>query len=149
MHLAELLLGLDLDTVKSILDGVTLGTVHWAEVHDSAIVEGGHHLEQEICVTAGHALVQMHVTDWAEAQREDPMLSTVLDWLKAQKKTDLKALLAEHTSSEEGRLFLQNWLNFMIHHGALYLHSTPKGETEDLLFVVPWDHCVTTLNGCH
>ena len=39
---------------------------------------------------------------------------------------------------------------FMIHQGALYLHSTPKGETEDLLlFVVPRAHCVTTLNGCH
>ena len=28
------------------------------------------------------------------------MLSAVLDWLKAQKKRNLKALLAEHTSSE-------------------------------------------------
>ena len=42
------------------------------------------------------------------SQKEDPMLSTVFDWLKAQ-KTDLKALLAEHTSSEEGRLILHNW----------------------------------------
>ena len=46
----------------------------------------------------------MHVTDWAEAQKEDLMLSTVLDRLKAQKKTDLKALLAEHASSEEAGL---------------------------------------------
>ena len=53
-------------------------------------------------VTTGCVLVQMHVTDWAEAQREDPTLSAVLDWLKAQKKTDLKALLVEHTSSKEG-----------------------------------------------
>ena len=52
----------------------------------------------------GHALVQIHFPDWAEAQKEDPMLTTVLDWLKAQKKTDLKALLAEHAPSEEGQL---------------------------------------------
>ena len=78
------------------------------------------------------------------------MLSTVLDWLKAQKKTDLKALLAEHTSSKEGQLILWNWQTFTIHQGALYLCSTPKGETEDLLlFIVPKTHCVTTLNGCH
>ena len=44
----------------------------------------------------------MHMTDWAEAQREDPILSTVLDWMEAQKKTDLKTLLGEHASSEEG-----------------------------------------------
>ena len=62
-----------------------MGSVHWAEVHDPAIVEGDHHLEQGVCVAADHMLVQMHVTDWTEAQREDPMLSTILDWLKAQK----------------------------------------------------------------
>ena len=49
---------LDLDTVRSILDGVTSGTVHWAEVHDPAIVEGDHHLEHEIHVATGCALVQ-------------------------------------------------------------------------------------------
>ena len=38
----------------------------------------------------------------------------------------------------------------MIHQGALYLHSMPKGNTEDLLlFVVPKAHQVATLNGCH
>ena len=85
---------LDLDTVRSILNGVTMGSVHQAEVHDPTIVEGDHCFEQEVCVAAGCALVQMHVTDWTEAQREDPMFSAVLDWLKAQKKTDLKALQA-------------------------------------------------------
>ena len=78
------------------------------------------------------------------------MLSAVLSWLKAQKFTDLKALLAEHTSSEEGRLILQKWQNFTIHQEALHLCSTPIGETEDLLlFVVPRAHCIATLNGCH
>ena len=141
---------LDLDTVRSMPDRVTLGTAHWAKVHSPAVVEGDHCLEKEICVAIRHTLVQIHVTDWAETQKEDPMLSAVLDWLKAQKKTDLKALLTEHTSNEEGRLILQNWQNFTIHQGALYLHSTPKGETKGLLlFVVPRAHCVTALNGCH
>ena len=44
----------------------------------------------------------MHVTDWAEAQREDPVLSAVLNQLEAHKKTELKTLLAEHASGEEG-----------------------------------------------
>ena len=56
---------------------------HHAKVHDPAVVEGNQHLEQEVCVTTGHPLVEMHVTDWAKAQREDPVLSAVLDWLKA------------------------------------------------------------------
>ena len=58
--------------VRSIRDGVTSGTVHLAKVHDPTIVEGDQHLEQEVCVATGHALVQMHVTHWAEAQKEEP-----------------------------------------------------------------------------
>ena len=65
--------------VRSILDGVVLGAAHWAKVHDPTIVEGDLSLEKEVPVATGHMLVQMHVTDWAEAQREDPMLSAVLD----------------------------------------------------------------------
>ena len=137
------------ETMKSILDGVALGMAHQAKVHDLAMVEGDLHLEQEVCVATGPLLVEMHVTDWAGAQREDPTLSAVLDWLKAQ-KTDLKVLLAEHASSEEGILILCNRQNFAIHQGPLYLCSIPKGKTKDLmLFVVPKAHCVATLNGCH
>ena len=80
--------------------------VHHAKVHNLAVVEGNQCLEQKVHVATGHPLVEMHVTNWAKAQREDPMLSAVLDWLKAQKQTDLKVLLAEHASSEEGKLIL-------------------------------------------
>ena len=71
-------------------------------------------------------------------------------WLKAQKQTNLKMLLEEHASSKEGKLILQNQQNFLIHQEALYLHSMPKGEIEDLLlFMVPKAHHVAVLNGCH
>ena len=80
----------------------------------------------------------MHVTNWAKAQREDPVLNTVLNWLEAQKKTDLKTLLGEHASSEEGQLVWQNHQNFTTLQKALYLCPMPKGENEDLLlFMVP------------
>ena len=138
------------DTVRSILDGITLGATHRAESHDPTIVEGDHGLEKELHVTAGQVLVQMHVTDLAEAQREDLVLTMVLAWLEAKKKTDLKTLLGEHASSEEGQLILQNHQNFMIHQKALYLCSMPKGESEDpLLFIVPRAHQAAALNGCH
>ena len=83
----------------------------------------------------------MHLTDWAKPQREDPVLNAVINWLEAQKKTDLKTLLGEHASSKEGQLVWRNHQNFMIHQKALYLHSMPKGEDEDLLlFMVPKAH---------
>ena len=61
-----------------ILNRITLGAAQWVEIHDLTMVEGDHNLEQEVCVTAGCVLVQMHMTDWPEAQREDPVLSAVL-----------------------------------------------------------------------
>ena len=65
---------------------------HHAKVRDPAMVEGDQCLKQEVCITRGFPLVEIHVTDWAKAQREGPMLGAVLDWLKAQKQTDLKVL---------------------------------------------------------
>ena len=136
--------------MKLILNRVAIGVAHRAEIHDPTMIESDHHIEQEVHVTAGCTPIQMHVMYWAEAQREDPMLRAVLDWLKAQKRTDMKALLVEQASSKEGQMILRNRQNFVVHWGALYLHSMPKGETENvLLFVVLKAHCIAALNGCH
>ena len=80
----------------------TLGATQRAEGDDPAVVEGEHEIEKEVCVTAGQVLVEMHVSNWAAAQREDPELGAVLHWLEAKKKTDLRTLLGKHASSEEG-----------------------------------------------
>ena len=65
------------------------------------MVKGDHNIEKEVHVATGQVLVEMHVTDCATAQREDPVLDAVLHWLEAKKKTDLRTLLGEHASSEE------------------------------------------------
>ena len=141
---------LGLEAMWSILDGVTLGAVQRAEGDDPAMVEGDHNIEKEVCVVTGQVLVEMHVTDWAAAQREDPVLDAVLHWLEAKKKTDLRTLLGEHASSEEGQIVWRKHQIFTVLQDALYLHSTPKGENEDLLlFIVLMAHWTAALNGCH
>ena len=138
------------ETGQSILDGVTLGATQRAEGDDPAVVEGDHDIEKEVCVAAGWVLVEMHVTNWATGQREDPELDAVLHWLEAKKKINLRTLLGEHASSEEGWILWRNCQNFMVLQDALYLCSMPKGENEDLLlFLVPKAHLTATLNGCH
>ena len=95
-------------------------------------------MEQEVHVAARQILVEMHVTDWARAQKEDPELDAVLQWLSSKKKADLKTLLGECVKSKEGQMVWRNCQNFMSLQGTLYLCSTPKGEDEDLLlFMVP------------
>ena len=136
--------------MQSILDGATLGTTQRAERDDPAVVEGDHEIEKEVHVPAGQVLVEMHATNWAAAQKEDPELDAVLHWLETKKKIDLRTLLGEHASSEEGQIVWRNHQNVMVLQDALYLCSMPKGENEDLLlFVVPKAHRTAALNGCH
>ena len=75
-------------------------------------IENNQQLEQEVQVTAGQVLVEMHVTDWAAAQKEDPELDTVLQWLESRKKTDLRMLLGECIMSKEGQMVWRNCQNF-------------------------------------
>ena len=115
-----------------------------------AIIKSDQQLEQEVWVTTGQILVEMHVTDWAVAQKEDPKLDALLQWLESKKKADLRTLLGECIMSEEGQMVWRNCQNFTSLQGTLYLHSTPKGVNEDLLlFIVPKVHQTATLNGCH
>ena len=54
----------------------------------------------------------MHVTDWVAAQKEDPELHAVLQWLESKKKTDLRTLLREHALSEDSQMVWRNCQNF-------------------------------------
>ena len=138
------------EAVQAILDGATIGMSRQAERERPAIIKNEQLLEREVCVAAGRVLVEMHVTNWAEAQKEDPELDAVLQWLGSKKKADLRMLLGECVMGEEGQLVWRNCQNFTSLQGTLYLCSTPKGEDEDLLlFVVPKAHRTATLNGCH
>ena len=148
--LSQITTHLSPEAMQSVLDGITLGAMQWAEGDDPAVVKADHNIEKEVCVANGQVLVEMHVTNWATAQRKDPVLDAVLHWLEAKKKTDLRTLLREHASSEEGQMVWRNCQNFTVSQDALYLHSTPKGENEGLLlFVVLKAHWTGALNGCY
>ena len=63
---------LELEAVQAILDGATVGTSQRAEREIPAVVEGDQQLEKEVQFATGQVLVEMHVTNWAAAQKEDP-----------------------------------------------------------------------------
>ena len=72
-----------------------MGTSQRAERENPAIIESDQQLEKEVQVTTRQVLVEMHVTNWAAAQIEDPELNAVLQWLGSRKKADLRTLLRE------------------------------------------------------
>ena len=87
------------EAMQAILDGATLGASQRVKGEDPAVIKGDQEKEKEVQVTAGWVLVEMHVTNWATAQKEDPKLDAVLQWLDSKKKTDLRTLLREHALS--------------------------------------------------
>ena len=138
------------EAMQAILDGAIIGASQRVEGENPTVIKGDQQREKEVWVTAGWVLVEMHVANWVAAQKEDPKLYAVLQWLEFKKKTDLRTLLGEHTSSKEGWMVWRNHQNFTTLQGTLYLHSTPKGENEDLLlFMVPKMHQTASLNRCH
>ena len=148
--LSQVTTHLEPEAVQAILDEAGMGASQRAERENPAIIENDQLLEQEVQVTTGRVLVEMHITDWAAAQKEDPELNACLQWLETRKKADLKTLLGECIMSEEGQMVWRNCQNFTSLQGTLYLCSIPKGEDEDLLlFIVPRAHWTATLNGCH
>ena len=93
---------LKLEVVQAIMDGAAMGASQRAERQNPAIIKNDQQLEQEVRVTTGQVLVEMHVTNWAAAQKEDPELDAVLQWLGSRKKADLRTLLGECITSKEG-----------------------------------------------
>ena len=78
--LSQVTAHLEPEAVQSILDGATVGTSQRVERENPAIIESDQQLEQEVWVTTGRVLVEMHITNWAVAQKEDPELDAVLQW---------------------------------------------------------------------
>ena len=64
------------EAVQAILDGATMGASQRVEGKNPAVIESDKQLEKEVRVTAGQVLVEMHVTDWAVAQKE------TLSWMQ-------------------------------------------------------------------
>ena len=89
-----------------------MGTSQRVERENPAIIKSDQQLEQEVWVAAGQVLVEMHVTNWAAAGKEDSELDAVLQWLESKKKADLRTLLRECIMSEEGWMVWRNCQNF-------------------------------------
>ena len=70
--LSQVTTHLELETVQAVFDGATVGTSQRVERENQAIIKSDQQLEQEVQVTVGQVLVEMHVTNWAVAQKVDP-----------------------------------------------------------------------------
>ena len=141
--------------MKSILDGITVGTIGRVDAHNPVVVEADEEIHKQVWDTAVqaraiHAHVNLHVTDWVATQQEDPILRTVIKWISNWKVQDLRHLLGDAANSKEGKAILWERKKLTLYQGALYHCHTLAGKLEEVLqFVVPMAHWVAGMNGCH
>ena len=132
---------LDAETIKSVLDGVTMGMMERAGGHDPVVTKADKEIHKPVKKTAilvQAAHIDLHVADWITTQQEDPILKTTIEWISGLKVQDLKHLLGDDANTEEGKTIPQEWKKQTLYQGALYHHHIPTGKLEEVLwFVVP------------
>ena len=83
----------------------------------------------EVNMRSARVSTQMHVTDWAEAQWEDPEIEAAIDWRCFNKKksetwsrqlTKLKSRLGSHKNTPAGKSLLRNADKLTQSGGLLY-----------------------------
>ena len=97
--LSQVILKLDAETMKSILDGVTMGTTKRADAQDPAVAETDEEIHKPVWETAILART---------TQQEDPIFKPVMEWISNWKVQDLKHLLGDDTNTEDGKLFSES-----------------------------------------
>ena len=97
--------------MKSILDGVSMGTTERANAHNPVVAKADEEIHEQVQGTvvltrATQANVNLHVTAWVTAQWEDPILKAAIKCISNWKVQDLKHLLQDDANTEEGKTIL-------------------------------------------
>ena len=106
------------EAMKAIFDNLTSGAGRRAEPEYS-INSATHHEANSMEVNAKlvRLSTQMHVTDWVEAQHEDPQIEATMDWCHLNRRkweswteqlAKLKSRLGPKKNTPEGRSLLRN-----------------------------------------
>ena len=141
--------------MKAVFDNLTSGASGRAEQEyymDSATHQEVNSIQ--VSMKSARLIIQMHVTDWAEAHSEDPKIKAAMDWCHLDKKklepwteqlTKLKSRLGLKKNTPEGRSILWNGDKLTLSGGLLYYRYKPKYQVEEVKrFIVP-----RAIDGCH
>ena len=148
------------EVMKAVFDNLTSGASRRAEQEynmDSATHQEANSIK--VSVKSARLSTQMHVTNWAEAQCEDPKIEVAMDLCHLNKKKSepwteqlakFKSRLGLKKNTPEGRSILWNADKLTLSGGLLYYRYKPKYQVEEVkCFVVPRAHRRTAIDGCH
>ena len=136
---------------KAVFDNLTSGASRRAELEYKA--DSAAHREADfikVSVRSMRLSTQMHVTDWAEAQCEDPEIEAAIDWCYLNRRkpqpwtgqlAKLKSRLGAKKNTLQGRSILHNTDKLTLLGGLLYYRYKPKYQIEEVKhFITPRIH---------
>ena len=106
-------------------------------------MQSAHEEQGELAVKfaafVGKIKTRMHVTDWAQEQREDTTLLPIIEWLEDHKQgKSLRERLEKTTDKDTITQILRVCNNLTMKNGKFYRQHTLKDDCEDIhQFVVP------------
>ena len=146
--------------MKAAFDNLTSGAGRKAKLEynvDSPIHDEAGSIE--VSVKSARLNSQMHVTNWAEAQWEDPEIKAAMDWCRldrkkskpwAQQLLKFKSHLSPNKNTPTGRSLLRSADQLTLCGGLLYHRYMLKYQVDEVkCFIVPRAHRRTAINGCH
>ena len=149
---------LDEHAVAELLDYARNSYKPRAEMANMNIIEEGEHVDQEVIVRYNQ-IVKQHKNfrnlanlDWVESQTRDPVIPTVINWVKQPKedKRTLVECLAGVASEYEKRYYAARQKEFTIQDNILYLQATPTNSQDSVpVFVVPEKDRQAAIDRCH
>ena len=149
---------LDEHTVAELLDYAHNSHKPRAETANMNVIEEGERVDQEVIVRYNQ-IVKQHKNfrnlanlDWVESQRKDPVIPTVINWVKRPKgdKRMLVECLARVASEYEKRYYAVRQKEFTIQDNLLYLQATPTNSQDSIpVFLVPEKDRQAAIDGCH
>ena len=146
--------------MKAVFDNLTLGAGRRAKLEcniDSLTNDEVGSIK--VSVKSARLNSQMHMTNWTEAQWEDPEIRAAMNWCWldrkksepwAQQLLKFKSCLSPNKNTLAGKSLLRNadWLTLC--GGLLYHRYTPKYQVDKVKhFVVLRAHRRTAIDGCH
>ena len=151
---------MSLAAMKAIFHNLTSGAGRRAELEYN--VDSPIHNEADsikVSVKSARLNSQMHVTNWAEAQQEDPEIKAAMDWCWLNRKKSepwtqqllkFKSHLGPNKNTRTGKSLLRNADRLTLCGGLLYHRYMPKYQVDEVkCFVVQRAHRRTAINGCH
>ena len=149
---------LDEHAVAELLDYAHNSYKPQAETANMNIIEEGERVAQEVIVRYNQ-IVKQHKNfrnlanqDWVESQEKDPVIPTVINWVKRPKedKRTLVECLTGVASEYEKRYYVARQKEFTIQDNLLYLQATPTNSQHSApVFAVPEKDRQAAIDGCH